>query len=174
MEGNQSLALLGLTNAADTRVTLGITDVVGQDSSLIKGELLISAMGSSSGTDSALTLVDNASTLCTIRYVDAGDTYKLQANVTGGANATTVAQASLGVVYNVWIRLIEGTADDTQCSVAFSDTETEPTSGDNYSGLSTGGTTEGSVDRMQFYGDYTSASDGWDVYWGFIQAKGNQ
>lgn len=174
MEGSQALFLAGYTNSADTRVTFSLTDTVGQDNSLFKGKILVSAMGDTSGSDTILSWLDGASSLCVVSVNDLGaTTYAIRVQATGGGLGTVTNPLSIGTVYNVWARLNEGTADNTSCSVAFSETDTEPTSGDYYN-VSTGGTVEGSIDRVQLWGDYTSATDRWDIYWGFVQAKGNQ
>lgn len=174
MEGDESLLLAGYTNSADTRVTLSLTDTVGQDNSLFKGQILVSAMGDTSGSDSILSWIDGASSLCVVSVNDLGTTtYAIRVQATGSSLATVTNPLTIGTVYNVWARVNEGTANDTSCSVAFSETDTEPTSGDYYN-VSTGGTVEGSIDRVELLGDYTSATDRWDIYWGFVQAKGNQ
>lgn len=174
MEGSQALFLAGYTNSADTRVTLSLTDTVGQDNSLFKGQILVSAMGDTSGSDTILSWFDGSTSLCAVSVNDLGaTTYAIRVQATGSGLATVTNPLTIGTVYNVWARVNEGTADDTSCSVAFSETDTEPTSGDYYN-VSTGGTTEGSIDRVQLWGDYTSATDRWDIYWGFVQAKGNQ
>ena len=174
MEGSQALLLDGYTDSADTRVTLGITDTVGQDNSFFKGQMLVSDMGSTSGADNIIAWYDGATGLCTVSVEDVGTTFQLRVQASGSASPVYVTTPlDVDTVYYIYARLIEGTADNTSCSIAFNTTDSEPTSGDSYAN-SIGGTSEGSLDRVQVLGDYTSAIDSWDVYWGFVQAKGNQ
>lgn len=175
MGGGQALLLDGYTDSADTRVTFGITDTVGQDNSLYEGELLISEKGSASGSDSILVWYDNTVAICVVSVADINaTTYSLRVQAASGGSLATVSDPlTIGTRYYVWARLIEGTADNAQCSIAFNTVQTEPTSGTKYN-LSTGGTSEGSLDRIELLGEYTQSTDRWDVYWKNIRAKGGQ
>lgn len=174
MEGSQALLLDGYTDSVDTRVTLGITDTVGQDNSFFKGQLLITAKGTASGSDNIITWYDGATQICIVSVADTGETtYQIRTQGNSGTLVTVSDTLNLGTAYYVYARLIEGTADNAQCSVAVNTVDSEPTSGTAYAN-STGGLSEGSLDRITVWGDYTAETDRWDVYWGFVQAKGNQ
>jgi len=174
MEADEALLLDAYTDSSDRITTLSITDTVGQDDSLLRFRFMATAMGDTSGSDIIIQWMDGGLSICTVSVTDLGTTtYSLKTQSNTGTTGTISDSLTIGTVYYVWARLIEGTADNAECSIAFNTTDSEPTSGTKFAS-STGGTVEGSLDRIQFVGNYTSASDRWDVYFDAIQAKGNQ
>ena len=62
----------------------------------------------------------------------------LYANNNGVIGTATTSAISAGTMYHVWVHYKQGTANDGIMSVAFSTDATEPTSGTNFSGVTTG------------------------------------
>jgi hypothetical protein len=64
----------------------------------------------------------------------------------GSATATTVSTMAANTTYNVWVRYKKGTGADGEGTIAFSTTNTEPTTGNDFASLTTGSST-GDVDE---------------------------
>ncbi len=91
-----------------------------------------------------------ASTFAFCVFLDSGLTARAWVSVVAGGalkvsegaiTATTVGTIVAATTYHVWFRYTKGTGADSIASVGFSETTTEPTSGDNYASISNGAAT---------------------------------
>jgi len=152
LEGSQSLYLDG--SSSDQTVYAAVPSPGSGSTQEFYFLLNVVAKGSANTNRNLVLLSSSGTNLCTL-FATSGLALRIRAD--GGTAVSTANTLSLGTTYHVWVTYKAGTGANAVATVAFSTDGIRPTSGNSYA-ISSNGTYTVVANRMNLWGDFTTAS----------------